>query len=117
MCLQPAHARVINTHFAVLIWVPLKLKATCCSVPACLARGNQVVLVSSKLEAVHAQVHTMRRRCEKHGSWGSWPEGRSTARAFDCDLSGGEDVPATEREKGKVGKEERKRYRHLGTDF
>lgn len=54
VCLQPAHARIINTHFAVLIWVPFKLKAVCCSVPACLAGGKSLALAPRKLEATHA---------------------------------------------------------------
>lgn len=46
MCSQPARARIINTHFAALIWAPFKLKAACCSVPACLAAGKRVSLAS-----------------------------------------------------------------------
>jgi len=56
MRLQPAHARVINTHFVVLIWVPFTLKAACCSVPACLAGGHRVALALCRLGAAHAQV-------------------------------------------------------------
>lgn len=110
MCSQPAHARVINTRFAVLIWVPFKLKAACCSVPACLARGNWVALASCKLEATHAQVRTACRLCEKHDTWGSWPKGRRTARATTViPLEGGCSCHTGRARKGKVGRKERTR--------
>lgn len=54
MCSQPARARIINTHFAALIWAPFKFKAELCSVPACLAAGKRMSPGS------HGEQHVLR---------------------------------------------------------